>query len=162
MSLATADLPADPEALRAFALACQSRIGEASAELQAAKLAVQLLRWRSRSSSSRSPSCGGCSSAARRSGSPARSSSSSCGSRSWRPARPRTSAKAEAEEPPLPHRASAPGRSASRCRIICRARRSCTSRRMTAPAPAPTAAAAWPGSARTSPKCWITCPATSR
>ena len=35
MSLASADLPADPEALRAFALACQ-------AELKAAELSVQL------------------------------------------------------------------------------------------------------------------------
>ncbi len=35
MSLAMADLPADPEALRAFALACQ-------AELKAAELSVQL------------------------------------------------------------------------------------------------------------------------
>ena len=35
MSLATADLPADPEALRAFALACQ-------AELKAAQLSVQI------------------------------------------------------------------------------------------------------------------------
>ena len=35
MSLATADLPADPDALRAFALACQ-------AELKAAELSVQL------------------------------------------------------------------------------------------------------------------------
>jgi transposase len=37
MSLATADLPSDPEALRAFALACQ-------AELKAAQLSVQLRR----------------------------------------------------------------------------------------------------------------------
>src|SRR5580658_1514200 len=35
MSLATADLPSDPDALRAFALACQ-------AELKAAELSVQL------------------------------------------------------------------------------------------------------------------------
>jgi len=35
MSLASADLPTDPEALRAFALACQ-------AELKAAELSVQL------------------------------------------------------------------------------------------------------------------------
>ena len=35
MSLATAELPIDPEALRAFALACQ-------AELKAAELSVQL------------------------------------------------------------------------------------------------------------------------
>ncbi len=42
MSLASADLPSDPDALRAFALACQSELAAASAELQAAKLAVQL------------------------------------------------------------------------------------------------------------------------
>ncbi len=42
MSLASADLPTDPEALRAFALACQSELATATAELQAAKLAVQL------------------------------------------------------------------------------------------------------------------------
>jgi transposase len=41
MSLASADLPSDPDALRAFALACQSELAAASAELQAAKLAVQ-------------------------------------------------------------------------------------------------------------------------
>src|SRR5215468_1780503 len=35
MSLSTADLPSDPEALRAFALACQ-------AELKAAQLSVQI------------------------------------------------------------------------------------------------------------------------
>src|SRR6202040_3257267 len=39
MSLASADLHSDPDALRAFALACQTA---ATAELQAAKLAVQL------------------------------------------------------------------------------------------------------------------------
>src|SRR5215468_11253069 len=42
MSLASADLPTDPDALRAFALACQSELAAATAELQAAKLAVQL------------------------------------------------------------------------------------------------------------------------
>jgi transposase len=49
MSLATADLPADPEALRAFALACQaelastaSQLVDATSELKAAQLAVQL------------------------------------------------------------------------------------------------------------------------
>ena len=42
MTLASADLPSDPEALRAFALACQSELVTANAELQAAKLAVQL------------------------------------------------------------------------------------------------------------------------
>src|SRR5580693_497678 len=42
MSLVSADLPSDPDALRAFALACQSELAAATAELQAAKLAVQL------------------------------------------------------------------------------------------------------------------------
>src|ERR1700756_3322878 len=42
MSLASADLPSDPDALRAFALVCQGKLAAATAELQAAKLAVQL------------------------------------------------------------------------------------------------------------------------
>src|ERR1700720_2122663 len=42
MSLASADLPSDPDALRAFALACQSELAATTAELAAAKLAVQL------------------------------------------------------------------------------------------------------------------------
>jgi hypothetical protein len=42
MSLASADLPSDPDALRAFVLACQNELAAATAELQAAKLAVQL------------------------------------------------------------------------------------------------------------------------
>jgi hypothetical protein len=41
MSLATADLPSDPGALRAFALACQAELVAASSELTAAKLAVR-------------------------------------------------------------------------------------------------------------------------
>jgi len=42
MSLATANLPSDPEALRAFALACQAELAATSSELRAAKAAVQL------------------------------------------------------------------------------------------------------------------------
>ena len=42
MSLASADLPSDPKALREFALACQSELAAKTAELQAAMLAVQL------------------------------------------------------------------------------------------------------------------------
>src|SRR5579863_5857007 len=42
MSLVSADLPSDPDALRAFALACQNELATATAELEAAKLAVQL------------------------------------------------------------------------------------------------------------------------
>jgi hypothetical protein len=36
MSLAATDLPSDPDALRAFAIACQSELATANAELQAA------------------------------------------------------------------------------------------------------------------------------
>jgi transposase len=42
MSLASAELPSDPDALRAFALACQNELATANAELQTAKLAIQL------------------------------------------------------------------------------------------------------------------------
>ena len=42
MSLATADLPTDLEALRAFALACQTELAAATSELKAAQLSVQL------------------------------------------------------------------------------------------------------------------------
>ena len=42
MSLVTADLPSDPEALRAFAAACQAELAATSAELKAAQLSVQL------------------------------------------------------------------------------------------------------------------------
>src|ERR1700739_683033 len=42
MSLSSADLPSDPDALRAFALACQSELAQTTAEMQAPKLAVQL------------------------------------------------------------------------------------------------------------------------
>src|ERR1700751_1394197 len=42
MSLVSADLPSDPDALRAFALACQGELAAAPAELQAGKLDVHL------------------------------------------------------------------------------------------------------------------------
>ena len=42
MSLASATLPADPDALRAFALACQQELAASSTELQAAKFGLQL------------------------------------------------------------------------------------------------------------------------
>jgi hypothetical protein len=51
----------------------------------------------------RSPSCGGCNSAALRSDWPGKSSSSNCGSMSWKPTKPKIS-KAAAEGQPLPIR----------------------------------------------------------
>jgi Transposase C of IS166 homeodomain len=56
-------------------------------------------------------------------------------------------AQAEAADPVAPIRERVKP-SASRCPIICRARRLCISLPMIAPAPAPIAARAWRGSAR--------------
>jgi transposase len=42
MSLVTADLPCDPDDLRAFAEACQAELAAAAAELKAAQLSIQL------------------------------------------------------------------------------------------------------------------------
>src|SRR5690242_11695354 len=44
MSLAHADLPADPEALRAFALACQAELKAAEASVQLRTLEIEKLR----------------------------------------------------------------------------------------------------------------------
>jgi hypothetical protein len=67
MSLATAELPTDPDALRAFALACQGELRAAQMALQVKALEIEKLRFQS-------PSCAGCSLADPRSGSRARSS----------------------------------------------------------------------------------------
>jgi len=107
--------------------------------------------WKSRSSNSRSPSCGGCNSAALRSDWPGTSSSSNCGSRSWKPAKPKRSPRL----PPKTGRCrsvSGTGQSVSRCQTICRVRRACTSQSTTAPAPVRPAAATWLGLVKTSPR----------
>jgi hypothetical protein len=44
MSLAHADLPADPEALRAFALACQAELKAAQASVQLRVLEIEKLK----------------------------------------------------------------------------------------------------------------------
>ncbi|NGO56025.1 IS66 family transposase [Mesorhizobium camelthorni] len=44
MSLATADLPADPEALRAFALACQAELAAAMTAVQVGRLEIEKLK----------------------------------------------------------------------------------------------------------------------
>src|SRR6476659_6411313 len=93
MSLASADLPSDPDALRAFALACQSELAAATAELQAAKLAVQLRtleieKLKLQIAKLRRMQFGRSSERL-----PGKSSSSNCGSRSWKPAKPKRSAR---------------------------------------------------------------------
>jgi aconitase B len=145
MSLATAELPDDMVSLRAFALACQSefKVAELSVEykaLEIEKLKLQIAKLRrmqfGRSSERitrqieqlelrlKELETGEAEAAAK------------------------TEAQVDIAEPVAPIRC-APNRSASRCRIICRARRSCISLPMTAPVSVPTAARAWPGWART-------------
>src|ERR1700753_3167996 len=45
MSLATAELPADPDALRAFALACQSELKAAQTAVQFKALEIEKLKF---------------------------------------------------------------------------------------------------------------------
>jgi hypothetical protein len=77
MSLATAQLPADPAALRAFALACQGELKAAQTAVQLKALEIEKLRFQiaklGRMQFGRSSN-----------GSPARSSSWICSWRSWR------------------------------------------------------------------------------
>src|SRR5580693_5540350 len=72
MSPASADLPSDPDALRAFALACQNELAAATAELQTAKLAVQLRTLEIEK---------------------LKLQIANCGWRSWKPAKPKRSAR---------------------------------------------------------------------
>ncbi len=44
MSLATADLPTDPDALRAFALACQAELAAAMTAVQLSRLEIEKLK----------------------------------------------------------------------------------------------------------------------
>jgi transposase len=95
MSLATAELPADPAALRAFALACQGELKAAELAVQYKALEIEKLKFQI--AKLRRMQFGRSSERIT-----ARSSSSSCGLRNWRPARPRIS-RAEAEVgPPNP------------------------------------------------------------
>ena len=155
MSLATAELPTDPAELRAFALACQSELKVAEISVQYKTLEIEKLKFQI--AKLRRMQFG-------------RSSERITRQIEQLELRLEELETGEAEDSRKSRSrllrryrsASAPSRSASRCPIICRARRLCISPPMTAPAPAPIAARAWPGSARISPRSWITCPATSR
>ncbi|MBO0738207.1 MAG: transposase [Alphaproteobacteria bacterium] len=136
MSLAWADLPSDPEALRVFALACQNEQAAATAELQAAKLAIQLRtleieKLKFQIAKLRRMQFG-------------RSSD-------------RITRQIEQLELRLEDLEAARGRRTQQGR----GKRSCMSRPRMAPAPVPPAAAPWPSSATTSRRCWTTFPAAS-
>ena len=151
MSLATAELPADPAALRAFALACQSELKAAETAVQLKALEIEKLRFQI-----------------------AKLRRMQFGRSSERISRQieqlefqleeletgaaEAAARTEALDPPAPAPAPAnTGRSVSRSPSISHARRSCICLLTMAPASAATVVAAWPGWGRTSPRCWITC-----
>src|SRR4051812_1418159 len=101
MSLARAELPTDPTALRAFALACQDELRAAelavqykTLEIEKLKFQIAKLRWLERRRGDQG-------SAARRNGSTTRLPSSNCGSRSWRQGKRKT---APRPKPPIPRR----------------------------------------------------------
>ena len=158
MSLATAELPTDPAELRAFALACQSELKVAELSVQYKALEIEKLKFQI--AKLRRMQFGRSSERISR-----QIEQLELRLEELETAEAESTAKAELEPTPpnlWVRSASAPSRSASRCPIICRARRLCISLPMTAPANAPTAARGWPSSAKISPKFWITCPATSR
>ena len=145
MSLATAELPTDLAALRAFALACQSELKVAELSVQYKALEIEKLKLQI--AKLRRMQFGRSSERITR-----QIEQLELRLEELETGEAEVAAKAEAEaDPPNPCRlsASATSRSASRCPIICRARRSCISLPMTAPANAPTAARGWPSSART-------------
>src|SRR5947209_14196642 len=151
MSLASADLPSDPDALRAFALACQNELAAATAELQAAKLAVQLRtleieKLKLQIAKLRRMQFG-------------RSSERLTRHIEQLELRLEELEAGEAEESPrLPPKTgrcrsvTGTGQSVSRYQTICRVRRACTNQSTTAAAPVLLAAATWPGLAKTSPR----------
>jgi len=158
MSLATAELPADMVSLRAFALACQSELKVAELSVQYKALEIEKLKLQI--AKLRRMQFGRSSERITR-----QIEQLELRLEELETGEAEAAAKAEAEADttePVGRSASAAKRSASRCRLICHARRSCISRPKMAPVNAPTAARAWPSWARTSPRCWITCPATSR
>src|SRR6202043_908569 len=151
MSLASADLHSDSDALRAFALACQSELAAATAAQQAAKLAVQLrtlkieklkLPDRRAAADAIRPLFGATGPANRAARTAARGAGSRQSRRSAR-LRQKTGRFRSGKET---------GQSESPCRTTCRAVRSCTNRCTTGPAPVLLAAATWPDLAKMSPK----------
>src|SRR5689334_21459865 len=151
MSLASADLPSDPDALRAFALACQSELAAATAELQAAKLAVQLRtleieKLKFQIAKLRRMQFGRSSERLTR-----HIEQLELRLEELEAGEAEEIAKAATEDRPLPIRDG--DRSKRKpYQTICRVRRPCTNQSTTAAAPVLLAAATWPDLAKTSPR----------
>jgi transposase len=140
MSLASADLPSDPDALRAFALAVQNELAAATAELQAAQLAVQLRtleieKLKFQIAKLRRMQFGRSSERLTR-----QIEQLELRLEELEAGEAEEIAKAAAEDRPLPIREGT-GQSASHCRTTCHVRRSYTNRSTTEPVPVPPAAA---------------------
>ena len=145
MSLATAELPSDLPALRAFALACQGELKAAELAVQSKALEIEKLKFQiaklrrmqfGRSSERINHQIAQLE---------LRLEELEAGM-----AEDATRAEAKAEPPNPRHRsASVASQSGGHCPIICRGKRSCISLLMTVRAPALIAAGEWPGSART-------------
>ena len=151
MSLAAADLPSDPDALRAFVLACQSELAAATAELQAAKLAVQLRtleieKLKFQIAKLRRMQFGRSSERLTR-----QIEQLELRLEGLEADEAEEISKAAAEDRPLPIRERDRPKRKPLPDHLPR-QEGCTNRRTTAPAPAPPAAATWPGLAKTSPK----------
>jgi len=135
MSLATAELPADPAALRAFALACQGELKAAQTAVQLKALEIEKLRFQI--AKLRRMQFGRSSERITR-----QIEQLELQLEELETSEAEDVARAEAaiqKHPPL----RAPSRSASRFPNTCRVRRCCISQRAMAPAYARPAAAAW-------------------
>ena len=160
MSLASAELPTDPDALRAFALACQSELATANAELQAAKLAIQLRtleieKLKFQLAKLRRMQFGRSSERVTR-----QIEQLELRLEELETGEAQEISEAAAEDRPLPLRERRqPKRKPLPDHLP--GTRSCTSRQRTGPALVPLAAAPWPGSAKTSPRCSTTSPGGS-
>src|ERR1700751_802820 len=143
MSLVSADLPSDPDALRAFALACQGELAAAPAELQAGKLDVHLStleneKLKFQIAKLRRMRLGRSSERLTR-----QIEQFELRLEELEAGEAEEISKAAAEDQPLPIREGHRPKRKPLCRIICRVRRPCTNRHTMVPAPALTAAATW-------------------
>jgi transposase len=160
MSLASAELPSDPDALRAFALACRSELAAATAELQAAKLAVQLRtleieKLKFQIAKLRRMQFGRSSERLTR-----QIEQLELRLEELEAGEAEEISEAAAKNRPLPPRqATRPNRNKLPDHLP--ARRWCTNRSTMALAPVPPAAVTWLGSAKTSPRCSTMSPAAS-
>jgi transposase len=133
MSLATAELPTDPAALRAFALACQDELRAAELAVQYKTLEIEKLKFQI--AKLRRMQFGRSSERINH-----QIAQLELRLEELEAGEAEDGAKAEAANPAAPARA--PSRRASRCQIICRVRRWSISPPTTAPAPVPHAGAA--------------------